>query len=1033
MKRLLLFFLLLQVFILSYGAPKKLVRGVSPSELQPFTETVATHLCSRAHTIRPLKVVAVYYYKNHTVEIYFSEVLSEQPIRRSDVEWLYATARKMLSQIFPKCSFTIFTDKKPVETLVSKWYSGEKYSDGIWTSSEGKKAVEGYAKAYAAVGAKASTYAFVNSSKTHLDTVKVSYRGHSSGMNGSSTADGDSRQWVSRTEKEWTDISEGLEGKNIALWNSHGRYYNNTKDKWTWQRPHLFQTCEEMLTGDIVLNYLAPMLENAGAYVIIPKERDINTDEVIVDEKSGGYSENGNWTAAPYAGFGRAAQSVGKGENPFTTGGARQIEVSSASCNARVCWKPELPKAGEYAVYVSYQSLPESTTAAYTVHHCGETSVFHVNQRMGGGTWVYLGTFFFDTSDDGGDVLRNGVTLTAEAVSDAIRNGKKVITADAVKFGGGYGSITRNGKRSGVPRFMEGSRYWLQYAGYPENMYSPFENVNDYKDDYTSRAIWVNSLSGGSEVNPYMSGYGVPVDLSLAVHTDAGTAVTDSIIGTLAIHATRSNGRNFLADGRSRYINRELCDIIQSSVVEDLRSLVDSSWSRRGIWDKSYFECREPEVPSMILELLSHQNFADMRLALDPMVRFTVARAIYKGILTFFKATKGDDFVVQPLPVRQFSAVNEQGYAKLRWSPTEDALEDSACPEGYVIYRRTVDLSEASDNMLHCPDRHYGFVREAFVTDAEYVSPEPLETGKIYSYKVVAVNKGGAAFPSEVLSVCVGEQGNALAVNCFDRISAPEFYGVTDSLEGGFMPWADRGVGYKRDITYAGDQMCFDKGDSYVDDDNPGFGASWNDFDTLVACGNTFDYTLMHAAVLSRAGYGFSSCSRDALECVSPGDYQVLDVIGGKQKSGGRYQAVLGRDVMDAVTETILRHGTVIMSGSYLLSDQAVKDDAEINNFIENVLKINYLSTLSPSGVESVSAERTFSELNTMPNSEFYSLERCDAVDGFGKDEVLLRYSNHGPSACQMYKGYDYKVIVAGFPLEAMGYNHLYMTLKSAL
>ena len=57
---------------------------------------------------------------------------------------------------------------------------------------------------------------------------------------------------------------------------------------------------------------------------------------------------------------------------------------------------PQINNEGEKAVYVCYQSLPESTNKAqYTVYHKGQATTFNVNQRMGGGTWVYLGTFDF--------------------------------------------------------------------------------------------------------------------------------------------------------------------------------------------------------------------------------------------------------------------------------------------------------------------------------------------------------------------------------------------------------------------------------------------------------------------------------------------------------------------------------------------------------------------------------------------------------------------------------------------------------------
>ena len=61
-----------------------------------------------------------------------------------------------------------------------------------------------------------------------------------------------------------------------------------------------------------------------------------------------------------------------------------------------------------------------------------------------------------------------------------------------------------------------------------------------------------------------------------------------------------------------------------------------------------------PMFPAMLLELFSHQNFLDMRFGQEPMFRFHVSRAIYKGMLKFLHAQYGIEYVVQPLPVDHF-------------------------------------------------------------------------------------------------------------------------------------------------------------------------------------------------------------------------------------------------------------------------------------------------------------------------------------------------------------------------------------------
>ena len=58
---------------------------------------------------------------------------------------------------------------------------------------------------------------------------------------------------------------------------------------------------------------------------------------------------------------------------------------------------------------------------------------------MGGGTWVYLGTFEFDK----GNSINNSVVLTNHS------SHRGIVTTDAVRFGGGMGNIVRGGTVSG--------------------------------------------------------------------------------------------------------------------------------------------------------------------------------------------------------------------------------------------------------------------------------------------------------------------------------------------------------------------------------------------------------------------------------------------------------------------------------------------------------------------------------------------------------------------------------------------------------
>ncbi len=91
-------------------------------------------------------------------------------------------------------------------------------------------------------------------------------------------------------------------------------------------------------------------------------------------------------------------------------------------------------------------------------------------------------------------------------------------------------------------------------------------------------------------------------------------------------------------NGQSRLSSRDLVDLVMTQITEDVRKVYEPNWTRRGMWDASYSETRTPEVPSMILELLSHQNFGDMKYGLDPRFQFLVSRAVYKSILADTRA-----------------------------------------------------------------------------------------------------------------------------------------------------------------------------------------------------------------------------------------------------------------------------------------------------------------------------------------------------------------------------------------------------------
>ncbi|MDE7442972.1 MAG: xanthan lyase, partial [Muribaculaceae bacterium] len=397
-----------------------------------------------------------------------------------------------------------------------------------------------------------------------------------------------------------------LSDKNIALWHSHGRYYNQDDDRWQWQRPRLFGTVEDLYTSSYVVPFLIPMLENSGAYVMTPRERDTSPIEIIIDGDGGlaahdGYHEHSgkhSWEGTSTTGFAYHKPTLLKGDNPFKQGTTRMVHAVAENDEPSTAqWRTRIPKSGTYAVYISYATLPESSSdVTYHVNAADGRHSFTVDQRKGGGTWVYLGSFPFSAS---------GHNRAIVELTNQTSTGKGVITADAVKIGGGMGNVARKGALadynvSGYPRFSEAARYYLQWAGAPDSVYCESNGENDYTDDFKSRGLWVNWLLGGSTKLPKREGLGIDIDMSMGFHSDAGLTTADSIIGTLGIYCTERRGR--FADGRSRLLSRRLTDSIVSSVVRTASVNYRPDWTRRKMRDKSYAEARMPQVPSMLLE-----------------------------------------------------------------------------------------------------------------------------------------------------------------------------------------------------------------------------------------------------------------------------------------------------------------------------------------------------------------------------------------------------------------------------------------------
>lgn len=719
----------------------------------------------------------------------------------------------------------------------------------------------------------------------------------------------------------------GLQDRNIAMWSSHGLYYNRNNERWEWMRPKMFCSVEDLLTTSIVIPYLMPMLRSAGADVYMARERDINPYEYTAVKSEGG---------AKYT-----------------------VDVK---------------KPGDYWIKVKYQKGADNALKL-NIKHSGVESHYTLNTNVGYGTWIYIDNLRFDGPAE--------FTFKSD-------HGAKV-TVDSVVIGGG---MSHSG--SFYPRYQEAALYNLRECGMPDSIILNQKPgvKSDYYDDIYARSKWVNFLMGGSDRFPSYPGKRIPIDLTLSLHTDAFLRDSNKVVGSLLICTSDT----LYPSGYSRLASNDLASYIGYQVLNDVKAAGIEGWEWRGIWHQNYVETRVPMVPSVIVEMFSHQNFADMKIANNPQFKFLYARAIYKAALKFLADQYGQTYVVQPLAVNSFATEFATGDSvRLTWKPTDDPLEPTAYPTSYIVYTRKG--GDAFDNGK--------VVRGTSVT-------LPIDPDVIYSYKVTAWNNGGESFPSEILSVCKksNAKGSALIVNGFDRISG---HGTFDFVQmAGFSPEMDFGVPYLYDISYTGPQIEYNKAVEFVNNDYPGFGASLGNYETQTIAGNTFDYTYVHGVALSECGCSYVSISKEAFssEPRTPSKYTLLDVILGLQRNADGYE-LFPLNMQRAIMDFTKAGRNILISGAFT----GQNGGSFANKTFSCVLRSPFAATNGkvslPDGSEVYSLQMT-------PSAERYFLKNVDAIDPkYRGTEKLLFYETNRLPAALLYKK-NYKSIILGFPIEAL-------------
>ena len=520
---------------------------------------------------------------------------------------------------------------------------------------------------------------------------------------------------------------------------------------------------------------------------------------------------------------------------------------------------------------------------------------------------------------------------------------------------------------SGLPQWAEGARYWLQSNHVDQSLWDLYDG-NEYKDDMKCRGLWINSLDA-------------PIDLCVALHTDGLDSGDDStIVGTLAIYTARDDdGHTTLRDGRDREkTNRNLADWIQTQITTDLQTIAPE-WTRRQLRESNYCESRVPVVPSLILELLSHKNMADMRYGLDPRFRFVASRAVYKGILRYMN---GPNAVVQPLPVQQIS-IRPNGL--LQWEERLDSIEPTAKPTYYLVY------VQANDGEWDVQQ-----VKKATSVQLE------LQRGFKYNFYVVAGNEGGLSYPSPVVSAYLSERDNmpmVLIVDAFDDVYGPEWY--ADSTYAGIVPGSyacEDGFS----CAYIGQQWDYLRSDRWLNDDNCGWGSCYRDHAGQITVGNTHDYAVLHGRALRHMRISYVSCTGAFAQPDS--SYLMVDVVCGRQRQP------LNESLRNQLGRYMDQGGRLLLSTDHLSAIEPA--------WAKQYLHASYYAAHATRSGRITSPRHRIYQLVLEPNEEQLFTCHPEGIRPEGENAVIM--ATYEDMRCPAGVGCKTHSLVYAFPLEAI-------------
>lgn len=658
-------------------------------------------------------------------------------------------------------------------------------------------------------------------------------------------------------------------------------------------------------------------------------------------------------------------------ENGVTNSGIVYRTVSaSATETATARYTPNITVTDFYPVYCFTIASDNRTIQTYRVKHNGGTSEIAIDHRETGNGWIWLGDYYFVAGEN------NYVEITNRS------NVSGFVIADAIRFGCGVGDVSRPGPNSvsGYPRDEEGQRYWGESewgnnaVGFDSSIWNG--SGDDQSDNVGTGARIAREMNvvpaGGVLVNRWKRAH-------LEFHSNAFNGGARGQICLITNTGSTTNQTAF-ATTLSNEFDADLL-LIASAFEHPWVNRPDATLE--GAYGAISTTNNSNEFDATLIEVAFHDNQQDAELLRDPRVRQAMGRACVHGITRFLNSLSGSQVPLAfapdtPQAVRAVDLGN--GSVRVAWEPplSSGALGDPAT--GYVVYQSANGLGFGDPIVLG----------NTTLTVINGVAP-----GETRYFRVAATNAGGESMPSEVVAVRRPNTGAAtvLVVNGYDRLRRDQ-----NPVQTFTQPAAYNGLSIERQI--------------------------WRD-------SNAYDYIIEYAQALAAAGYGFASCSNDAVvnNAVLLGDYQIVIWALGNERSEDR---TLVPAEQAALQTYLVTGGKLFINGSDLGYDLIGQGNGA--SFMLNTLLAGYTADDANTYTVNGTTGGIFEGLGTFSFGAAagarYDAPRPDVLQNAGNAKVALNYvGGLGGAAATQFAGQTYNVVVFGFPFETIGTPAMRLTV----